>query len=59
MRYFQRSLNSSLHFAVGTVNEEGSPHLTPLGGLFLRENKTGLFFDIFSVNRSNNLEHDQ
>jgi hypothetical protein len=56
---FQRSRNSSLHFAVATVNEDGSPHLTPIGALFLRENKTGFYFDVFSVNMSKNLKHEQ
>lgn len=56
---FQRSLKSSLHFAVGTVNVDGSPHLTPIGSLFLRDNKTGFFFDKFSIKMSNNLEKNQ
>jgi hypothetical protein len=55
---FQRSLNSSLHFAVGTVNEDGSPHLTPIGSLFLCEDKAGFYFDVFSVNMSRNLKRD-
>ena len=56
---FKQSMNSSLHFAVGTVNEDGSPHLTPIGGLFLRNNQTGFYFDIISVKLSRNLERDQ
>ena len=56
---FQQSLKSSLHFAIATVNKDGSPHLTPIGALFLHENKTGFFFDVFSVNMSNNFDHDQ
>jgi len=56
---FQRTLTSSLHFAIGTVNEDGSPHITPIGGLFLRDNKTGFFFDVFSVNMSKNIERNQ
>ncbi len=56
---FQRSLDSSLHYALATINEDGSPHITPIGALFLRENKTGFYFDVFSVNMSRNLKHDQ
>jgi hypothetical protein len=56
---FQQSLKSSLHYAIATVNTDGSPHVTPIGALFLRENKTGFFFDLFSVNMSSNLERDQ
>ncbi len=54
----EHALDSSLQYAVATVNKDGSPHLTPIGALFLRENKTGFFFDVFSIKMSNNLEHD-
>jgi len=53
---FQESLPSSMHYAIATVNEDGSPHVTPIGALFLRENKTGFYFDEFPVNMSRNLE---
>ena len=56
---FQRSIRSSLHVAIGTVNEDGCPHLTPVGGFFLRENKTGFYFDVFSVNMAVNFKHSQ
>lgn len=56
---FQQSLGSSLHYAIATVNEDGSPHVTPIGALFLRENQKGFYFDVFSVNMSSNLERDQ
>lgn len=56
---FQQALGSSLHYAVASVNEDGSPHLTPIGSLFLRDNKTGFYFDIFSVRMSNNLKRNQ
>jgi uncharacterized protein len=53
---FKESRGSSLYFAVATVNEDGSPHVTPIGALFLREDKTGFFFDEFPVNLSKNIE---
>ncbi len=55
---FQSSLGSSMHYAVATVNEDGSPHVTPIGALFLRENRTGFYFDEFPVNMSKNLERN-
>jgi uncharacterized protein len=55
---FQEALNSSLHYALASVNEDGSPHLTPIGALFLRENRTGFFFDVFSVEMSSNFDRD-
>ena len=55
---FQASLGSSMHYAVATVNEVGSPHVTLIGALFLRENRTGFYFDEFPVNMSRNLERN-
>jgi len=55
---FQESRGSSMHLAVATVNEDGSPHVTPMGALFLLENKTGFWFDEFPVNMSRNLERN-
>jgi hypothetical protein len=55
---FQESRGSSMHYAVATVNEDGSPHVTPMGALFLLGNKTGFCFDEFPVNMSRNLERN-
>lgn len=55
---FQETLASSLHYAIATVNEDGSPHVTPIGALFLREDRTGFYFDVFTSNMSANLERD-
>jgi predicted pyridoxine 5'-phosphate oxidase superfamily flavin-nucleotide-binding protein len=42
---FDEAYKSSLHFAVATVNEDGSPHITPIGALILRDNRTGFYFE--------------
>jgi hypothetical protein len=55
---FRESQNSSMHFAVATVSEEGAPHVAPIGALFLREDKTGFYFDEFPVNMSKNMERN-
>ncbi|RJR51183.1 MAG: pyridoxamine 5'-phosphate oxidase family protein [Desulfobacteraceae bacterium] len=57
-RVFQETLSSSVHYSVATVNPDGSPHVTPIGALFLRGDRTGFFFDIFTRNMSANLERD-
>jgi uncharacterized protein len=49
---------SSLHCAAATVNKDGSPHVTPVGSLFLRDDKTGFYFDEHFVTLTKNLEHD-
>ena len=56
---FKESLNSSLHYAVATVNEDGSPHVTPIGALFLRDDTTGFYFDKFPVTMPRNLEQNR
>jgi predicted pyridoxine 5'-phosphate oxidase superfamily flavin-nucleotide-binding protein len=42
---FEEGYNSCVHFAVATVNEDGSPHVTPIGALILRDNRTGFYFE--------------
>jgi len=42
---FDEAYKSCLHFAVATVNEDGCPHVTPIGSLILRENQTGFYFE--------------
>ncbi len=55
---FQEALASSLHYAIATVNEDGSPHVTPIGALFLRGDRTGFYFDVFTSKMSANLARD-
>jgi hypothetical protein len=42
---FEEAYKSCVHFAVATVNEDGSPHVTPIGALILRDNRTGFYFE--------------
>lgn len=58
-KVFEYSIESTLHYALSTINEDGSPHITPISTLFLRDDLTGFFFDQFSVNMSKNLDRDQ
>jgi uncharacterized protein len=51
---FDNAFKSCLHFSMATVNEDGSPHITPIGSLILREDPTGFFFDEYcSKTRAN------
>jgi hypothetical protein len=58
MAIFDSSFRSSLHYAVATVNEDGSPHVTPIGALILRNDKTGFYFEEFLNNMPKNLERN-
>lgn len=41
----QEAFNSCLHCAIGTVNDDGAPHVTPIGSLILRDDGTGFYFE--------------
>jgi uncharacterized protein len=55
---FEESYKSSLHYALATVNEDGSPRVTPIAALFLRENQTGFYFEQYSVHMARNLDRN-
>ncbi len=42
---FDASLRSSLHCAIATADAEGTPHVTPIGHIFLRANRTAFYFE--------------
>ena len=44
--------------AIATVNENGSPNITPIGSLCLRDNQTGYYFEEFSQKMPKNFEHN-
>jgi len=43
---------------VATVNEDGSPHITPIGSICLRNDQTGFYFEEFSQKMPKNFEHN-
>lgn len=44
---FNRTFYSSLHYAIATVNPDGTPHVTPIGSLILLEGQKGVYFEEF------------
>lgn len=57
-RLFRGAFATSIHYAVATVNEDGSPHVTPVGSLVLRENGKGFFFEEYLGNTARNFRRD-
>ncbi len=52
-----RSFRSSLHYAFASVNADGTPHVTPIGSLILREDEpTGFYFELFTKQLPHNLD---
>lgn len=55
---FEEAYQSCFHFAVATVNEEGSPHVTPIGALILRQDRTGFYFEENPIRMPRNLKRN-
>ncbi len=47
---------SSKMCTVATVSPEGVPNIAPVGSVHLNEDLTGLFFDLYTVRTSENIE---
>ena len=45
-------------YIFATVNEDGSPHITPMGSLALRDDCTGFYFERYSKQMRGNLDRD-
>ncbi len=58
-KIFQDAFETSTHYSIATVGEDGTPYNIPIGSLILRENKTGFYFEEFLNNMTKNLEHNQ
>jgi hypothetical protein len=55
---FGEGSKSCLHFAFATVNDDGSPHVTPIGSLILRSDKTGFYFEDTTTKMPSNLKRN-
>lgn len=55
---FEKAQLSSLHCAVATVSEDGSPHVTPIGSLFLRDDCTGFYVESYCQKTAENLRRN-
>lgn len=58
-KIFEEAYKSNTHYAIATVNEDGSPHITPIGSLFLRDDQTGFYLEELPVTLTRNLENNK
>ncbi len=58
-KIFQDAFNSSFHYAIATVNIDGTPHVTPIGSLMLGEDRKGFYFEGYVSALSRNLQHNK
>jgi uncharacterized protein len=56
---FKNTFKSSFHFSFATVDNQGNPHITPIGSLFLRKDFTGFYLERFLSKLPKNLEKNQ
>lgn len=55
-RVVERGQKSMLHCAIASVSPDGAPHVTPMGTVFLRDDRTGFYFDKYSSALARNVE---
>jgi len=53
-----RCLEQTSYCAIATVNEDGSPRVSPIGSLILGEAGKGFYFDKFTKGMTQNLDRD-
>ncbi|WP_421845170.1 pyridoxamine 5'-phosphate oxidase family protein [Mycobacterium sp.] len=53
-----RAKQSSMHCAIASVDPDGTPHITPVGTVFLRDDRTGFYFDQYTSALARNIEAD-
>ncbi len=58
-KIFHDAFHSSFHYAVATVNEDGSPHVTPIGSLFLGDDQKGFYFEEYVSALARNLRYNK
>lgn len=55
---FNAGIKSSLHCAMATVGADGFPHVTPIGFVFLRDDRSAFYFEEYTKRIPQNLAHN-
>ena len=53
-----RAKKSALHCAIASTDADGAPHITPVGTVFLRDDRTGFYFDQYTSALARNADRD-
>jgi len=54
----ERGQRSTIYCSVGSINSDGTPNITPIGTVFLRDDQTGYYFDHYTTSLAENLDRD-
>ncbi|MFC0674542.1 pyridoxamine 5'-phosphate oxidase family protein [Brachybacterium hainanense] len=57
-RMVRRTIRSSLHCSIASLNPDGSPHVTPIGSFLPTEKGRGVYFDAFNAQLAANVDRD-
>ena len=58
-KVFREAFRSALHYAVATVNEDGTPHITPIGSIVLQNEYRGFYCEEYPRTLPSNLKVNQ
>lgn len=54
----RQGMSTSLHCSIASINEDGSPHVTPIGSLQITGVGTAMYFDVFNETLACNVDRD-
>ena len=55
---FRDTFASCSHYAIASVDKDGTPHVTPIGSLMLTEPGKGIYFEKFTSQLPKNYRHN-
>lgn len=55
-RVLEAGQASTIYCSIATVSPDGTPHITPVGTVFLRDDMTGYFFDHYAESLGRNID---
>ena len=57
-RIVPRAIRSSLHCSISSINEDGSPHVTPIGSFLPTTTARGVYIDVFNAQLAAQVDRD-
>ena len=57
-RHFNKSFRTNYHVSIATVDKDNNPTVTPIGSLFLNNNKTGFYFEKYPAKLPDNAQNN-
>ena len=58
-KMIKTEMKKTLFKSIASINEDGSPHITPIGSLILNKEAKGIYFEIFTKKMPSNFKNNQ